>query len=139
MKSLVTGGAGFIGSNLVDRLVKLGHQVVVLDNLSTGHRRNIAHLTGDVDFLEGDLLDGQVLSRAVEGVEVIFHQAALASARLRQPCVPIYKRSVASLPPDDAVSWSHCVCLVRAIWGVSFFMCNHAFLNRFATAGGVLL
>lgn len=76
---LVTGGAGFIGSHIAQALLSRGEAVRILDNLSTGHRRNIAQLTGDVDFLEGDLLDGQVLSRAVEGVEVIFHQAALAS------------------------------------------------------------
>ena len=76
---LVTGGAGFIGSHIAEALLVRGESIRILDNLSTGHRQNKTHLTGDVEFLEGDLLDVEMVSRAVEGVEVIFHQAALAS------------------------------------------------------------
>lgn len=76
---LVTGGAGFIGSHLVGALLARGDRVRVLDNLSTGHRRNIDAYGGKVDFIEGDLINPRDVQRAIEGVEVVFHQAALAS------------------------------------------------------------
>ena len=76
---LVTGGAGFIGSHLVHRLVELGHAVRVVDNLSTGDVANIAPVADRVDFLHGDLCDPDVSATAVDGVEVIFHLAALPS------------------------------------------------------------
>ena len=55
MKSLVTGGAGFIGSNLVDQLVKIGHQVTVLDNLSTGHLSNLKQVKSKIKFVKVDI------------------------------------------------------------------------------------
>ena len=79
---LVTGGAGFIGSHITTRLVEEGHRVRVLDNLCTGSRDNLAHLKDGVEFLQGDVSDPVAVRRAVEGVEVIFHQAALASVPL---------------------------------------------------------
>ena len=75
---LVTGGAGFIGSHLVEELLRRGERVRVVDNLATGKRANLAHLSG-VDFLEGDLADIAVAHRAVEGVEIVLHQAAIPS------------------------------------------------------------
>jgi len=78
-KVLVTGGAGFIGSNLVETLVKRGDRVRVLDNFSTGHHRNLAAIEGDVEVIEGDVQDPQAAADAAEGVDCIFHQAALAS------------------------------------------------------------
>ncbi|MCC7421503.1 MAG: SDR family oxidoreductase [Planctomycetaceae bacterium] len=78
-KYLVTGGAGFIGSHIATRLVRDGHTVRVLDNLSTGSRNNLDPIAGQIEFLEGDLTDAARVAQAVEGVEVIFHQAALAS------------------------------------------------------------
>ena len=78
-RMLVTGGAGFIGSHLAARLAREGYAVRVLDNLSTGSKDNIAAIGGDVEFLHADLTDAESVARAVEGVEVIFHQAALAS------------------------------------------------------------
>ena len=76
---LVTGGAGFIGSHLTERLVREGHQVRVLDNLSTGHVKNLSGLAGRVEFIEADLQDTAAVAKAVRGVDVVFHQAALAS------------------------------------------------------------
>jgi nucleoside-diphosphate-sugar epimerase len=78
-RALVTGGAGFIGSHLVDELVANRCRVTVLDNLSTGHRRNIDHLGDRIDFVEGDIRDSGLLNQVVKGCEVVFHQAAVVS------------------------------------------------------------
>ncbi|MGD9564094.1 MAG: SDR family oxidoreductase [Pyrinomonadaceae bacterium] len=78
-KVLVTGGAGFIGSNLADQLIRQGAKVTILDNLSTGSRDNLAEIEGEFDFIEADLNNSPALERAVKGVDVIFHQAALPS------------------------------------------------------------
>ena len=75
---LVTGGAGFIGSHLTEELIRRGEQVRVVDSLITGHRKNLAHLSG-IDFLEGDLADLAIAKRAVEGVDYVLHQAAIPS------------------------------------------------------------
>jgi UDP-N-acetylglucosamine/UDP-N-acetyl-alpha-D-glucosaminouronate 4-epimerase len=79
MRFTVTGGAGFIGSTLVDRLVAGGHSVAVLDNLSTGSRANLASAEGKFEWIEGDLRDRVAVARAVKGAEVVYHQAALAA------------------------------------------------------------
>ncbi|MGH7332845.1 MAG: NAD-dependent epimerase/dehydratase family protein [Candidatus Rokuibacteriota bacterium] len=81
MRLLVTGGAGFIGSHLTERLLDLGHEVRVLDNFSTGRRENLAFGRGRaaLDVREGDLRDAAEVCRAVAGVDGIFHQAALVS------------------------------------------------------------
>lgn len=76
---VVTGGAGFIGSHLVEALLGEGHRVRVVDNLSTGRRWNLAHLEGLYDWQEGDLASFEVCRRAVEGAEYVFHQAAIPS------------------------------------------------------------
>lgn len=78
-RCLVTGGAGFIGSHVIDRLVSMGHDVRVLDNLSTGSRDNLAHLGDSIDFVQGDICDAETCRAAVDGVDVIYHLAALAS------------------------------------------------------------
>jgi UDP-glucose 4-epimerase len=75
---LVTGGAGFIGSHITEELVRRGHQVRVADNLSTGKRSNLDHVSG-VEFLEGDLADLDVAHRAVRGCDYVLHQAAIPS------------------------------------------------------------
>ena len=77
-RCLVTGGAGFIGSHVAERLLALGHVVRVVDNLATGDRANLAPL-GGAEFVEGDVQDPDVCRRAVDGVEVVFHLAALGS------------------------------------------------------------
>ena len=75
MKALVTGGAGFIGSNVVKVLIEHGHDVSVLDNLSSGYRENLASFP-QVEVVEGDVRDGEALARAMAGAEVVFHLAA---------------------------------------------------------------
>jgi UDP-glucose 4-epimerase len=77
--SLVTGGAGFIGSHIAAALLKRGDRVRVLDNLSTGHKKNLDVLGGSIEFVEGDLVNRRDVERALDGVDVVFHQAALAS------------------------------------------------------------
>lgn len=94
-KVLVTGGAGFIGSNLADALIDNGAKVVIIDNLVTGFRENIDEIKGEVEFIEGDLNDASALSKALDGVEIVFHEAAI-------PSVP---RSVA----DPAETHQACV------------------------------
>src|SRR3989442_4575508 len=77
--TLVTGGAGFIGSHLVERLLAMGHRVRVVDNLSTGKVENLRPVLSDVEFLRGDLRDEEVCRRGVRGAEIVFHVAALPS------------------------------------------------------------
>jgi nucleoside-diphosphate-sugar epimerase len=94
-KVLVTGGAGFIGSNLAEQLIADGAKVVIIDNFVTGFRENLEEITGNFDFIEGDLNDNDRLEAALEGVEIVFHQAALPSvprsvdnpAETHQACV----------------------------------------------------
>ncbi len=78
MKALVTGGAGFIGSNIVKKLLREGHEVKVFDNLSSGYRINIEeHIQkGEVEFFEGDVRDAEALEKAMHGVDRVFHLAA---------------------------------------------------------------
>ena len=101
---LVTGGAGFIGSHLTRELLSRGHQVVVLDNLSTGKRENLEDCAGEPEFVEGSITDLETVMRCCEGVDCVFHQAAL-------PSVP---RSVA----DPLTSDEHNIGgTLRVFWG----------------------
>jgi UDP-glucose 4-epimerase len=79
MKYLVTGGAGFIGSHIVDALIDDGHEVVVLDNLSSGHMENLQGVLDKVTFIEGDVRDPEICLKAADGCNGIFHEAALVS------------------------------------------------------------
>ncbi|HQO19653.1 MAG TPA: NAD-dependent epimerase/dehydratase family protein, partial [Acidobacteriota bacterium] len=79
MLALVTGGCGFIGSHIVERLVREGYTVRVLDDLSSGKRENISHLSSGVELTVGDIRDAGVLGKVLEGVEVVFHEAAFVS------------------------------------------------------------
>src|SRR5919202_3635212 len=79
MKVLVTGGAGFIGSNLVRGLLERGDQVRVLDNFSTGSRDNLADVEHEVELVEGELRSYDRVHAATRGVEIVFHQGALPS------------------------------------------------------------
>ncbi|MFH0978558.1 MAG: NAD-dependent epimerase/dehydratase family protein [Candidatus Woesearchaeota archaeon] len=76
MKTIVTGGAGFIGSHIVDRLIELGHEVIVYDNLSTGKKENI---NKKARFVNGDIRDLSVLGEAAKGADYVFHLAAQVS------------------------------------------------------------
>lgn len=76
---LVTGGAGFIGSNIVMELLRQGQKVRILDNFSTGKRENITKFLSDIELIEGDLRDFGMVKKAVDGVEFVFHQGALPS------------------------------------------------------------
>jgi len=101
---LVTGGAGFIGSHLARGLVESGHDVVVLDNLSTGRRENLDGVLDAIRFVEGSITDPETVAACCEGVDCVFHQAAL-------PSVP---RSVA----DPVASNEHNVTgTLRVFWG----------------------
>lgn len=76
---MVTGGAGFIGSHIASALAKNGARVRILDDLSTGHRENIDEIGGDVDFIQGSVADEELLTKALEDVELVFHEAAIPS------------------------------------------------------------
>lgn len=79
MKVLVTGGAGFIGGHLIDALLAQNAEVRVIDNFSTGRRENIDRVRSRVDFIEADICDPEAIARAVHGVELVFHEAAIPS------------------------------------------------------------
>ena len=76
---LVTGGAGFIGSHIAERLVRDGHNVRVLDDLSSGHQANLVSMRDSIKFIEGDIRNTEVVREAVKGAHVVFHEAALGS------------------------------------------------------------
>ena len=86
---LVTGGAGFIGSHLVEELVRRGERVRVVDSLVTGHRENLLAVADRIEFIEGDLADEGVAIAAAEGVEYVLHQAAIPSVP-RSVTEPVY-------------------------------------------------
>ncbi len=81
MKILVTGGAGFIGSHLVEELVKEGHTVRVLDDFSTGSLNNLSHIQGKVDVMQGDVSNKETCDKAMKGIDIVLHHAALASVQ----------------------------------------------------------
>jgi UDP-N-acetylglucosamine/UDP-N-acetyl-alpha-D-glucosaminouronate 4-epimerase len=77
--ALVTGGAGFIGSHIASELSKSGARVRIIDDLSTGYRENVEEIGGDIDFVQASLADETALRTALEGVELVFHEAAIPS------------------------------------------------------------
>lgn len=79
---LVTGGAGFIGSHLVEALLERGHKVRVLDNFSTGKRNNLRSVRNDIEILSGDCADLKTAAKAMKGIEVVYHEAAVPSVAL---------------------------------------------------------
>ena len=76
MRTLVTGGAGYIGSHLVDRLVHLGHEVAVIDDLSTGNLTNLTAVRSDIQFVEATILDADITDALVADADIVFHLAA---------------------------------------------------------------
>ena len=117
---LVTGGAGFIGSNLVTTLVARGESVRVVDNFSTGTRANLASVADEVSLVEGDLRDPDICRRAVDDIDYVLHQAAV-------PSVP---RSVA----EPLLSHeSNVTATVNCTFSRLFIMKNHAWAySRFS-------
>ncbi|MCG2676111.1 SDR family oxidoreductase [bacterium] len=79
MKFLVTGGAGFIGSHIVEELVRRKEKIRVLDNFSTGKRENIAPFLKEIELIEGDIRESKIVKKAMKGVDYVLHQAALPS------------------------------------------------------------
>ena len=79
MKYIVTGGAGFIGSNIVKKLVARGDKVTVIDNLNTGKEENLELVRDKITFLNDSILNMDLLEKETEGIDGIFHQAALTS------------------------------------------------------------
>src|ERR1700752_3360704 len=77
--ALVTGGSGFIGSHNASSLAANGARVRSLDDLSTGYRENIEAIDGNVDFVQGSVADSGIVSKALDGVELVFHEAAIPS------------------------------------------------------------
>src|SRR6185503_260941 len=77
--TLVTGGAGFIGSHIASGLVKAGAKVRVIDDFSTGYQENLDEIGGKVDFIKASLADEDSVRRALEDVELVFHEAAIPS------------------------------------------------------------
>src|SRR4030095_6942265 len=76
---LVTGGAGFIGSHIASALASSGARVRVIDDLSTGYRENLEDIKGELEFVQGTLADEVTLGKAIEDVEIVFHEAAIPS------------------------------------------------------------
>jgi nucleoside-diphosphate-sugar epimerase len=95
-KYLVTGGAGFIGSNIVEELVKKGEDVRVLDNLSTGNEENLAPFMDKIEFIKGDIRSESDVKKAVDGMDFVIHQAALRS---------VAKSVEAPVPTNDVNVW----------------------------------
>ena len=92
IKSIVTGGAGFIGSNLVDRLVKEGHKIIVLDNFVSGKRGNLSHhLKKDVEIINIDISNTKKLDKYFKDVSYVFHLAGLAEI---VPSIKIQKNTL---------------------------------------------
>ncbi|MFH1221773.1 MAG: SDR family oxidoreductase [Candidatus Micrarchaeota archaeon] len=79
MKVLVTGGAGFIGSHIADALLAKGHEVRIIDDFSTGSEDNLRHSQGKIELIRGSITDRQLLEKAIEGVDYVFHEAAQVS------------------------------------------------------------
>jgi nucleoside-diphosphate-sugar epimerase len=77
--ALVTGGAGFIGSHIASALSTAGARVRILDDLSTGHRENLEEIGGGIEFIHGSVADEELLKKALDGVELVFHEAAIPS------------------------------------------------------------
>jgi NAD(P)-dependent dehydrogenase (short-subunit alcohol dehydrogenase family) len=126
---LVTGGAGFIGSHLVEELVRRGDRVRVVDNLVTGHMENLAVVAGRVEFIEGDLARAPVAAAAARGVDYVLHQAAIPSVP-RSVAEPSSAIRPMSTPPSTCswprAAWRAISDLHRILVGGNVAACRHA-------------
>lgn len=95
---LVTGGAGFVGSHIVDRLLEEGSKVIVYDNLSTGSKKFLSDVMDKIMFIEGDLLDRNTLNKSLKGIDFVFHMAANADVRnnLNEPLKCLEQNTIAT-------------------------------------------
>ena len=114
--ALVTGGAGFIGSHLVDALVQQGARVTVIDNLTTGMKTNLQDAGPGLVFHEGDIRDRNLLQKAMRSVEVVFHQAAVVSVPLsvEQPLASAAVNEIGTLEVLEAARQAGCRRVVLA-------------------------
>ncbi len=114
--ALVTGGAGFIGSHIVESLVSQGTRVFVIDNLSTGLKANLDAMLSDITFHEGDIRDGGLLNRVAADAEVIFHEAALVSVPISvdKPVESMEINDMGTLQVLDAARRQRCRRVVLA-------------------------
>lgn len=116
MVVLVTGGAGFIGSHLVERLVADGHQVRVLDDLSTGSEANLARVTGAIELIRGDIRSAATVSSALSGVQAVFHLAAIPSVARswEDPVASLSVNGLGTATVAEAARGSRAATLVHA-------------------------
>ena len=112
----VTGGAGFIGSHLVDALVEAGARVVVLDDLSSGLRENLSNAGSAIELIEGSIADPDVVQRAVAGTSIVFHQAALTSVprSVEQPRQSVHVNTTGTMNVLNAARQAGAVRVVLA-------------------------
>ena len=117
----VTGGAGFIGSHIVDGLVALGADVCVIDDLSTGRRDNLAAVVDRIDFVEGSIMNADVIGGAVRGARVIFHEAAMTSVpgSVEQPQVYYEANATGSMRVLEAVRAAGGAAPARVVYAAS--------------------
>jgi nucleoside-diphosphate-sugar epimerase len=108
-KVLVTGGAGFIGSHIVDTLIEKGCKVTVLDNLSTGKLSNLEHVREKITFIKGDIEDLDVLRQATKNCDVVFHEAALVSVpqSVQEPIKSAMINDIGTLNMFEAARENH--------------------------------
>ena len=129
MRIVITGGAGFIGSNLARLALEKGHEVVVVDDLSTGYRDNVDGL--DVDFREGSILDADLMADAVQGAESVIHLAALGSVprSIKDPAATHEANATGSLRVLEAArdaGIKHVVCASSSsVYGMNPAMPKH--------------
>lgn len=131
MRILITGGAGFIGSHLADRLLDDGHHILVLDNFSTGSQRNIAHHLGNPNFelVIGSVRDSSLVHELVEQVDVIFHLAAAVGVKriLDQPSLSIHTNVNGTENVLHAASLRNKLAIIASTSEVYGKSVNHAF------------